>query len=159
MVMFLLSKGADIEAKDNFEETALLRVARNGDLHMTESLLSKGADIEARFRDGKTLLMYAAEGVELIKIFGIILSAMYSPYEINKEQAKPSQLNDLSNFGVTSRKEVLESGMFPLHARLWFMEYILKISYNLTFKSWKSSVATKPIKLESQRKNLKKNWN
>lgn len=65
--------------------------------------------------------------------------------------AKPSQLNDLSKLGVTSGKEeVLKLGMSPLHARLRFMEYILKIGYNLSFKSWKSSTATKPMKLESR---------
>src|SRR5699024_9905130 len=36
--------------------------------------------------------------------------------------------------------------------RIRFMEYILKLSYNLQFKTWRSTAATKPINKHSKKR-------
>ena len=45
---FLLSKGANIEAKNKYEKTAFHLAAENGKTEVMEFLLSKGANIEAK---------------------------------------------------------------------------------------------------------------
>ena len=56
----LIKKGADVNAKDNFSYTALLRVAIRNYTKTAELLLKYGADINARDCDGNTALMGAA---------------------------------------------------------------------------------------------------
>lgn len=68
-------------------------------------------------------------------------------------QAKPSQLNDLSRIGIIpTKEEAIQLGMSPLHARIRFMEYILKLGYNLEFKAWRTSATTKPLKDQSKKR-------
>lgn len=45
----------------------------------------------------------------------------------------------------------VKMGMFPLHARIKFMECVLHISYNLPFKCWRTNAETRPIR-ETQKK-------
>ena len=59
-VRVLLAKGANIEAKDDFDCTALIRAAENGHTKVVKLLLSKGANIEAKDNEGSTALMDAA---------------------------------------------------------------------------------------------------
>jgi len=47
-VKLLLEKGANIEAKDNDGDTALINAAIKGETEMVKLLLEKGANIEAR---------------------------------------------------------------------------------------------------------------
>jgi len=54
--------------------------------------------------------------------------------------AKPSEMNNISKLlNRPSNEEALKLGMSTLHARIRFMEYILHLSYNLSFKSWRTS--------------------
>lgn len=55
-------------------------------------------------------------------------------------------------------EEALKLGTSTLHARIRLMEYILHLSYNLSFKSWRTSATTRPIKEEANvfKINLKK---
>ncbi|KAI9888491.1 MAG: hypothetical protein M1814_006882 [Vezdaea aestivalis] len=57
----LLDKGADIEAKDNYERTALHLAAENGHEAVVKLLLEKGADAEAKDEYESTALHRAAE--------------------------------------------------------------------------------------------------
>ncbi|MGB8848069.1 MAG: ankyrin repeat domain-containing protein, partial [Terracidiphilus sp.] len=59
-VQQLLNKGADIEAKDAYGETALFEAARNGNTEVVTLLLNKGANIEAKDTYGETALYEAA---------------------------------------------------------------------------------------------------
>ena len=59
MVQFLLSKGADVHAKDLINKTALHRAAISGNNRIVDMLLEHGADINWKDSFGKTALMYA----------------------------------------------------------------------------------------------------
>lgn len=59
---------------------------------------------------------------------------------------KPSELNDLSKFGMTNKDEILQIGMSTLHARIKFMEYVLHLGYNSDFKAWRISRITRPLR-------------
>lgn len=56
-----MSRGADIDAKDENEETALLVAARNGYTAIVELLVDKGADLETKNVHGKTALRLATK--------------------------------------------------------------------------------------------------
>lgn len=65
--------------------------------------------------------------------------------------AKPSEMNNISRLlNRSSNEEALKLGMSTLHARIRFMEYILHLSYNLSFKSWRTSETTRSIKEETK---------
>ncbi|XP_067212240.1 uncharacterized protein [Linepithema humile] len=55
-------------------------------------------------------------------------------------EAKPSEMNNISRLlNRPLNEKALKLGMSTLHARIRFMEYILHLSYNLNFKSWRTS--------------------
>ena len=56
----LLKKGADVEAKNKYEYTALMKAAINGQLDVVKYLIDNGADVEAKDDIGQTALMMAA---------------------------------------------------------------------------------------------------
>ena len=53
--------------------------------------------------------------------------------------------------------EALKLGISPLHARIKFMECILHISYNKSFKAWRTNKDTKEQK-EAVKTDIKKNF-
>lgn len=55
------SKLLDLNAKDPYGETALIRAARHGDSAVTKALLDAGAEINATDRNGETALSWAAQ--------------------------------------------------------------------------------------------------
>ena len=55
-----LSKGADVNARDNMSWTPLMLAAGNDHISIAELLINEGANINARTNDGKTALMFAA---------------------------------------------------------------------------------------------------
>lgn len=58
--------------------------------------------------------------------------------------AKPTQMNNLDAVILrTNSAEALKFGISPLHARIKFMECILHISYNKSFKAWRTNKDTK----------------
>ena len=65
----LLTKGADVNAKDNSGETALMLAASGtaaGNADCVKLLLSKGADVNATDQDGETALMQASKGASIM---------------------------------------------------------------------------------------------
>lgn len=60
VVQQLLEKGANIEAKNQFGETALMHAAKHGHANVVKLLLDKGSNIEAKDKTGGTALMTAA---------------------------------------------------------------------------------------------------
>ncbi|KAA0162207.1 hypothetical protein FNF28_04810 [Cafeteria roenbergensis] len=63
LMRLLLEHGADLEAKDQSGQTALIMSAANGKADVTALLLEHGADLEAKDQSGQTaLIMSAANG-------------------------------------------------------------------------------------------------
>ena len=56
----LLKKGADLEAKDKYGDTALMRAAFKGQLDVVKCFVELGADLDEKDGVGKTALMIAA---------------------------------------------------------------------------------------------------
>ena len=56
----LLDRGADIEARDKYGDTALMLASANGQVAAVGLLLDRGADIEARDKYGDTALIWAS---------------------------------------------------------------------------------------------------
>ena len=71
-VALLIEKGADVNARGNYDMTPLMRAAQwSTDPEIIKLLLDKGADIEARDVFGETTLMHAAilfETTEIVKL-------------------------------------------------------------------------------------------
>lgn len=60
LVKSLLDKGAEVEAKDEFGQTALMLAARTGNLQIVKLLIGKGAYVNGVSRRGETPVFYAA---------------------------------------------------------------------------------------------------
>ncbi len=71
IVELLISKGADVNTKDNKGKTPLHYAVENGHKELVELFISKGADVNARDNKGKTPLHYAVENghKELVELF------------------------------------------------------------------------------------------
>lgn len=59
-VLALLKRGAAINAKNDWGQTALIRAARNGRVETVKTLIEAKADLNAQANDGRTALMTAA---------------------------------------------------------------------------------------------------
>lgn len=57
----LIGWGVDLEARDQFGQTALMMAAHSGQHHAITLLLKAGADVNASDPDGSTPLMFAAQ--------------------------------------------------------------------------------------------------
>ncbi len=55
----LIKKGADVNAKNNDGETALMLASLNGNFEAANLLIEKGADVNAKSNKGKTALEYS----------------------------------------------------------------------------------------------------
>ena len=61
IVKCLIEKGADVNAKDEDEETALHLASEEGHLEIVQYLIEKGADINAKDCYGQTALYLVSE--------------------------------------------------------------------------------------------------
>ena len=69
-VKLFLAEGMEINAKNNYGETALMAGAVSSKTYIVRVMLEKGADIKSRNKFGNTPLSYATEAgnAEIIKI-------------------------------------------------------------------------------------------
>jgi len=70
VVKLLIDKGADVNAKTNDGDTALMWAAISGEVDIVKMLLEKGADVNAKNNHGDTALIFAAAqgNVDIVKI-------------------------------------------------------------------------------------------
>lgn len=70
--------------------------------------------------------------------------------------AKPREMNDLSKVSAKPENEdAFQYGLCTLHAWIRFMETVLHISYNLSFKKWSATIPENKIKKKRRRKMCK----
>jgi hypothetical protein len=68
-------------------------------------------------------------------------------------KATPREMNDLNRIcKKLCNDNALELGLSPLHARIKFMECILHVAYNLSFKKWSTNKETKVEKEENKKR-------
>jgi ankyrin repeat protein len=75
IVEILLEKGADVNAKDQDGDTALIRASGEGHIDVVKLLLEQGADVNAKNNAGATALIWAfmqghTEVAKLLKAHG-----------------------------------------------------------------------------------------
>jgi ankyrin repeat protein len=65
----LAAKGAEVNAKDYYGDTALIQASYNGHVEVVQALLSKGAEVNGKTNDGDTALMWASSSshVEVVQ--------------------------------------------------------------------------------------------
>lgn len=73
-VLTLLNAGADVNAKDALQRTALLLTIAGGHVDTVQALLDAGADVDVKSWDGATALMQASYG-EHSKIVQVLVEA------------------------------------------------------------------------------------
>jgi ankyrin repeat protein len=72
-VTVLLASGADVNARDLQEGTALLRAAGSfGNAQIVEALIEAGADVNAADKNGQTALMWAARWGDSSRVKALI---------------------------------------------------------------------------------------
>lgn len=92
----LISKGADVNAKDNDGKTALIHATGRGRRHIetVKVLLGRGADVNAKDNNGKTALMEA--------IFSCIHDAKTGKMLLEMLLDKGAKVNAKDNDGLTA---------------------------------------------------------
>ena len=95
----LIKNGADVNARDNNEKTALITVAGYGNMRAAELLIKNGADVNAKDYLGWTALMHAAKYCHIGAV------------ELLLENGADVNAND--NDGWTALMYTMSSGFIP----------------------------------------------
>jgi len=107
----LLSKGADVNSRDNDGRTPLHLAYLSGHVQVAELLLSKGADVNSKDNDGRTPIYY----IQLKELTRIPSSNVYTSFKLDEESSKvhtPSNYQSLGGkaFPILSRFRSIVSG-------------------------------------------------
>lgn len=71
-VRALLDGGTDVNAKDEFGQTALMTAVANNHVEVVQLLLNRGAEVNARNNNGETPLILAAREGNLLTVQGLL---------------------------------------------------------------------------------------
>ena len=96
----LLDRGADIEAKDEDGETALIKAARSSKTNVVSLLLVRGADIEAEDKYGYTALIKAARKAKT-EVISLLL-------------ARGADIEARNKYGSTALKLAIKNNNFEV---------------------------------------------
>jgi len=88
-LVFLLERGAQVDARDNDRRVALIYATRAGDLETVRLLVEAGAFVELRDRFHKTALLYAAAAHhrDIVAYLAVNGDLQSKPYEVKKAKA------------------------------------------------------------------------
>lgn len=101
-----LESGTDVDARDPFGRTALMRAAATGQLDVLEELLERDADVHATSADGRTALMFAAESAPTPRAPLLLLQAGADPTVVDDEGRTAAALAE-------DNGAVRNSGLYP----------------------------------------------
>lgn len=74
-------------------------------------------------------------------------------------RAKPSEMNDLNRITrKVANEETYRFGLSTLHAWIRFMELVLHISYNLSFKKWYAITDVYKKEKETKKRYIQKRF-
>lgn len=97
----LITKGADLNARNNDGYTALFKAAECDNVNLVKILLSKGADVNVRDNEGSTVLYKAAEAGDLLDVMKLLI-------------AEGAAVNVRNNAGFTALYKAAEIGNFKM---------------------------------------------
>jgi ankyrin repeat protein len=109
VVQALLTKGADVDAKDNDGQTALLLASYKGNLQLVQLLLANGADVNTKANEGMTALM----GASLAGSLQVVRELLARKAEVNaKMDSGKTALSLAANEGhIEVVKVLLDNGV------------------------------------------------
>ncbi len=131
LMLYLLEKGADIDARDKNGYTVLHHLTRWWNSHLTELLVKKGANLETADYHGLTPLHTAAVvgRLDRAKIFadnGADINAEdkygHTPYDLAIKYAHPALADYIKSKGGKAGKPVPSKEPPKSKAKIWFME-------------------------------------
>eukprot|EP00919_Chromeraceae_sp_WS-2016_P063513 GHVR01150187.1.p1 GENE.GHVR01150187.1~~GHVR01150187.1.p1 ORF type:complete len:155 (+),score=10.76 GHVR01150187.1:1-465(+) len=95
LVMFLVDKGADVNATDKDRRNALMYASMNGHLEVVKFLIEKKADVRATGRFGKTSLIHASNGGHM----NVVIFLIEEGAHVNAEVVKALMTADVNVSG------------------------------------------------------------
>ncbi|MDQ7824145.1 MAG: ankyrin repeat domain-containing protein [Candidatus Eremiobacteraeota bacterium] len=115
IVLYLLSKGADINAVSDEGLTLLIDAASFGKTEMAALFLSRGAAVNAKDRQGKSSLHYAASGLGNRELAAALVK---SGADVNaRDKSGRTPLSYAAEEGAKATAELLISHGAPINAR------------------------------------------
>lgn len=135
---FLIKQGAKIEAKDNFDRTALMYAVRYGHFSIVDNLLKRGAKLNSQNKQGLTALMLAAS-IGQRTSFNLLIQ--HKPnLSLVDEQGRTALFHSV-DAGQTEMVQVLiKSGSNLNHSDRFGESALMKAAYNGFYQISKSLI-------------------
>jgi ankyrin repeat protein len=113
VVETLLKSGADVNAVNNYDESALMRAAAAGQYLIVKMLLDRGADVNAVNIDNETALIMAAQKGDYRSIEALLGSGAIEKADLKAEEGKSALMQAASRGYAEAVKMMLKKGVKP----------------------------------------------